>query len=119
MSTLAEIEKAIAKLPTPEQRELYRHLEARFRRGAPAKSRKVDGGAGIEKTKGVCRGDASIARTRIPVWVLEQAWRLGCTEADLLVDYPSITAADLAAAWEYVRAHCREIETAIREKETA
>ena len=34
MSTLAEIEKAIATLPTPEQRELYRHLDARFRGGA-------------------------------------------------------------------------------------
>ncbi len=34
MSTLAEIEKAIATLPTPEQRELYRHLDARFRGSA-------------------------------------------------------------------------------------
>jgi hypothetical protein len=34
MSTLAEIEKAIATLPTPEQRELYRHLDARFRNSA-------------------------------------------------------------------------------------
>lgn len=40
MSTLAEIEKAIATLPTPEQRELYRHLDARFRgSAAPADSR--------------------------------------------------------------------------------
>ena len=34
MSTLAEIEKAIAALPALEQRELYRHLDARFRGGA-------------------------------------------------------------------------------------
>jgi hypothetical protein len=37
MSTLAEIEQAIATLPAPEQRELYRHLEARLGRSpAPA-----------------------------------------------------------------------------------
>ena len=30
MSTLAEIEQAIATLPAPEQRELYRHLGARL-----------------------------------------------------------------------------------------
>jgi hypothetical protein len=42
MSTLAEIEKAIASLPTPEQRELYRHLDARFRgSAAPAEARPV------------------------------------------------------------------------------
>ena len=42
MSTLAEIEKAIATLPTPEQRELYRHLDARFRgSAAPTEARPV------------------------------------------------------------------------------
>lgn len=42
MSTLAEIEKAIAKLPALEQRELYRHLDARFRGSAtPAEARPV------------------------------------------------------------------------------
>ncbi len=34
MSTLAEIERAIATLPVPEQRELYQHLGAQFGRGA-------------------------------------------------------------------------------------
>lgn len=33
MSTLAEIEKAIANLPMPEQRELYQHLGAQLGRG--------------------------------------------------------------------------------------
>ena len=30
MSTLTQIEQAIASLPAPEQRELYRHLGARL-----------------------------------------------------------------------------------------
>lgn len=43
MSTLAEIEKAIAALPTPEQRKLYRQLDARFRDSrAPAETRPLN-----------------------------------------------------------------------------
>jgi len=34
LSTIAEIKKAIATLPAPDQRELYRHLGARFGRNA-------------------------------------------------------------------------------------
>jgi uncharacterized protein (DUF433 family) len=36
--------------------------------------------SGIERTPGVCGGDACIAGTRIPVWVLEGFRRLGWTE---------------------------------------
>lgn len=75
--------------------------------------------SGIEKTANVCGGDACIAGTRVPVWVLEQARRLGATEADLLADYPSLTAADLAAAWAYVLAQRDEVEAAIRANEEA
>jgi len=74
---------------------------------------------GIEKTANVCGGDACVASTRIPVWVLEQARRLGATISDLLADYPSLTDEDLAASWEYVRANRSEIESAIRDNEEA
>ena len=41
MSTLTEIEQAIATLPAPEQRELYRHLGARLgSSAAPAADRR-------------------------------------------------------------------------------
>lgn len=72
---------------------------------------------GIEARAGVCGGAACIVRTRIPVWILENARRLGTTEADLLRDYPSLTAQDLANAWAYVRSHREEIEQIIRENE--
>ncbi|MGI8909110.1 MAG: DUF433 domain-containing protein [Rubrobacteraceae bacterium] len=74
---------------------------------------------GIESTPGVCGGDARIVRTRIPVWVLEQAKRLGVTEADLLRSYPTLRAEDLVHAWAYVRVHREEIEREIRENEEA
>jgi uncharacterized protein (DUF433 family) len=57
--------------------------------------------------------------TRIPVWVLEQARRLGISEADLLRSYPTLRAEDLTNAWAYVRSHRSEIDLAIRENEEA
>jgi uncharacterized protein (DUF433 family) len=71
----------------------------------------------ITKTPGVCGGDACIRGHRIPVWVLVNYRRLGGGDAVLLRDYPSLTAADLEAAWEYAGAHAEEIERAIRENE--
>ncbi len=74
---------------------------------------------GIEITPGVCGGEPRIVRTRIPVWVLEQARRLHVTEADLLRSYPTLRAEDLVHAWAYVRAHREEIEHQIQENEEA
>jgi uncharacterized protein (DUF433 family) len=74
---------------------------------------------GIEKTPGICGGDARIANTRIPIWVIVQARNLGNTEADLLADYPSLNATDLANAWTYATAHSAEIAQAIQENEAA
>lgn len=78
-----------------------------------------DAYAGIEAMPAVCGGAATIVRTRIPVWLLEQARRLGMTEADLLSSYPSLRAEDLANAWAYVRSHREEIEREIVENEAA
>jgi uncharacterized protein (DUF433 family) len=72
---------------------------------------------GIESIPGVQGGDPCIVRTRIPVWVLEQARRLGVTEAELLQDYPSLRAEDLANAWAYVRAHRHDIDRQIQGQE--
>jgi uncharacterized protein (DUF433 family) len=75
--------------------------------------------SGIEKTENVCGGDACIASTRIPVWTLEQARRLGFTEAELLAAYPSLNPSNLLAAWAYVAAHPSEIDNAIRANDEA
>ncbi len=73
----------------------------------------------IESNPAVCGGDPCIVRTRIPVWVLEQARRLGTTDAELLRCYPTLRAEDLAAAWAYVRVHHDEIDAQIRAHEEA
>lgn len=72
---------------------------------------------GIESKPDVCGGSPCIVRTRIPVWVLEQARRLGTSEADLLRCYPSLHAEDLINAWAYVRSNKAEIEQQICENE--
>jgi uncharacterized protein (DUF433 family) len=74
---------------------------------------------GIESMPGVCGGEPCIAGTRIPVWLLEQARRLGRSEADLLCAYPGLSEQDLSNAWAYVRGHVEEIELQIAENENA
>ena len=74
---------------------------------------------GIESSADICGGEPRIVRTRIPVWVLEQARRLGSTEADLLRIYPSLRAEDLVNAWAYVHSNKDEIDQQIRENEAA
>jgi uncharacterized protein (DUF433 family) len=70
---------------------------------------------GVEKTPDVCGGSACVVNTRIPVWGLVEASRLGCSEADLLINYPTLSATDLANAWAYAQAFSEEIEMEIRE----
>ncbi|MBI1297980.1 DUF433 domain-containing protein [bacterium] len=79
------------------------------------------GGAypGIESTPGVIGGDACIVRTRIPVWLLVQARKLGTSESKILESFPSLTALDLANAWAYYRAHQDEIDQQIMQNEAA
>ena len=72
---------------------------------------------GIESKLDVMGGVPCITRTRIPVWLLEQARRLGTTEADLLRDYPTLTVHDVANAWNFVRSHRAEIDAQIDSNE--
>ena len=72
---------------------------------------------GIECKPGVCGGEPCIVRTRIPVWILEQARRLGVSEANMLASYPSLRAADLANAWAFARSHRDQIEEHIQANE--
>jgi uncharacterized protein (DUF433 family) len=109
MSKLEDVEDAVSKLSQAEKAQL---LETVVRGLGTAF-------AGIESNPGVCGGEPCIIRTRIPVWMLEQARRLGTSEAELLRAYPTLRAADLVNAWSYVRNHRDEIEQQIRDNEEA
>jgi uncharacterized protein (DUF433 family) len=73
----------------------------------------------IDTRPDVCGGEPCIVRTRIPVWLLEQARRLGASEQALLAAYPTLRAEGLGNAWAYVRSHASEIDAQIRENEAA
>lgn len=79
----------------------------------------ADSYPGIETTPGVIGGDPCIVRTRIPVWLLVQARKIGTNESELLRSYPTLTAEDLTNAWAFYRAHRDEIERQIVEHEAA
>ena len=74
---------------------------------------------GIDADPAICGGEPRIVRTRIPVWVLVQARRLGMSEAELLNSYPNLRAEDLANAWSYYRSHREEIDSQIAGNEAA
>jgi uncharacterized protein (DUF433 family) len=109
VTALRDIERRLPELSRAEKAQVLKwlagDLEGAF--------------AGIEKNDGVLGGEACIVRTRIPVWLLVQARHLGASEADLLRNYPSLRAEDLANAWVYARAYPDEIEKAIKENEEA
>lgn len=103
MMSLEETQRAIANLSRGEKAQLLRWIARDLEDAFP----------GIEMTPGVVGGAACIRQTRIAVWMLEQARRLGISEADLLRDYPGLTAQDLTNAWDYISSHRTEIEAAI------
>lgn len=107
--TLTEIESQLASLTRAEKAELLQRLAGEVR----------NAWSGIERTPGVAGGEACVVRTRVPVWSLEQYRRLGWSEARLLINYPTLRAADLVNAWAYADAHRDEIDRAIEDNETA
>lgn len=109
MSSLHDLEKQLESLTRAEKAQLLQWVARDLGDSFP----------GIESTPGVCGGEPCIVRTRIPVWVLEQARRQGLSEAEILRSYPTLRAEDLANAWAYVRAHREEIDRQIRENEEA
>ncbi|MEW6207275.1 MAG: DUF433 domain-containing protein [Acidobacteriota bacterium] len=109
MDTIQEAEKLLSTMTRAEKAQLLQWIVRDLGDAFP----------GIESAPGICGGEPCIVRTRIPVWVLEQARRLGTSESDLLKAYPTLRAEDLANAWAYVRSHREEIEQQIQENEAA
>ena len=62
----------------------------------------------IETDPMICGGEPRIIRTRIPIWLLVQARRLGTSEADILKSYPSLTKEDIIASIKYASELARE-----------
>ncbi len=109
MTAIEEAEQLLRRLSRAEKAQVLQWI-----------ARNVgDAHPGIESRPDVAGGEPCIVRTRITVWTLEQARRLGCSEGDMLKAYPTLRAEDLANAWSYVRSHREEIDSQIRENEGA
>lgn len=67
----------------------------------------------IQKTPGVCGGNARIRNTRIPVWTLVSFRQMEMSDEPLLEYYPDLTPSDLDAAWRYYEGNKAEIDGAI------
>ena len=105
--TLKELEKQLLALTTGEKTQAIQLLVQSL----------SNTWQGIEKTPGVCGGDARVAKTRIPIWSLVNYRHLGANDVRILQDFPHLSAADLANAWAYADAHSEEIGAAIARQE--
>src|SRR5437870_387225 len=109
MNPLHQVEELLPQLSRAEKAQLLRRVARDLESAFP----------GIESTPGVCGGEPCIIRTRIPVWTLEQARRLGASDEQLLSSFPTLRAEDLANAWAYAMSHQTEINETIRENEAS
>ncbi|MDQ2711242.1 MAG: DUF433 domain-containing protein [Acidobacteriota bacterium] len=80
MTSLSDFEKLLPSLSPGERAQILKWVVREL----------YDAFPGIDSSSEVCGGEACIVRTRIPVWLLEQARRLGVSEQDLLSAYPSL-----------------------------
>jgi len=103
ISTFDEIRDAVLHLPKGDQMRLLSLVALEV----------ADAHPGIDSQPDVCGGSARIIRTRIPIWLLEALRRNGRSEAEFLADYPTLTAEDLANAWNYARSHREEMDREI------
>ena len=97
---LSDFEKLLPKLSPGEKAQILKWVVEELGDAFP----------GMDFRPDVCGGEPCIVRTRIPVWLLEQARRLGATEQELLVAHPSLRAEGLVNAWAYARSHASEID---------
>ncbi|MFN8495202.1 MAG: DUF433 domain-containing protein [Caldilineaceae bacterium] len=109
MTTLQKVQELLPEMTPAEKAQVLQWIARDLSGASP----------GITNTPGVSGGEPCIVRTRIPVWVLVQASKLGSSEADILRSYPTLTAEDLTNAWAYYRSHKAEIEEQIFENEIA
>jgi len=89
MAGLSDFEKMLPALSRGEKTQILKWVVRELDDDFP----------GIDTRPDVGGGEPCIVRTRIPVWLLEQARRLGTSEQGLLAAYPNLRAEDLVNAW--------------------
>jgi uncharacterized protein (DUF433 family) len=70
----------------------------------------------IQKTPGICGGNARIRDTRIAAWTLVFFQKQKASDEELLRNYPALTKEDLIAAWSYYKENPQEIDQIIADE---
>ena len=71
---------------------------------------------GVSRNPDVCDGATCVMNTQIPIWVLVDARDvIGFDDEDILLEFPSLSATDLANAWEYASEFARAIRYETRD----
>jgi uncharacterized protein (DUF433 family) len=104
---LKQVQQILGSLSAAEKAQVLKWLESDARTVPP----------GIESRPEVCGGDPCIAGTRVPVWMLELLRRQGAADGEILLNYPTLSAEDLANAWSFVRSNSSDIERQIDENQ--
>ena len=107
----------LAQLNAIDRMEALQILAASF--GDIASQGNLHRPAAITHTPDVCGGDACLAGTRIPVWLLLSLRRQGASDAELLQFYPHLSATDLLLAQAYAIAYPEEMEAALQRQAIA
>jgi uncharacterized protein (DUF433 family) len=79
MASLSDFQKMLPALSRGEKAQILKWVVQELDDDFP----------GIDSRTDNCGGEPCIVRTRIPVWLLEQARRLGASEQALLAAYPN------------------------------
>jgi uncharacterized protein (DUF433 family) len=109
MATLSEFQRLLSGMSAGERADVLAWAVRELGGGYP----------GVESQAEVCGGEACVVRTRIPVWLLERARRMGLSHTTLLHSYPTLREEDLINAWAYAQAHPGEMDAQIRDNEAA
>jgi uncharacterized protein (DUF433 family) len=88
MASLSDFEKMLPALSRGEKAQILKWVVRDLDDDFP----------GVDSRPEVCGGEPCIVRTRIPVWLLEQARRLSASEQTLLAAYPSLRAGEFRRA---------------------
>lgn len=106
MTKLEQTSALISELTTEEKIQLLATLLQAF--NIPT--------VGITHTPGVCGGRACIRDTRIPVWAIVEARKMGASDIKLLQTFQGITAEDITNAMRYYEGRKEEIEADIADQ---
>jgi len=71
----------------------------------------------IQKTIGVCGGDARVRNTRIAVWTIISLQKQGADRVEILRNFPSLNNDDFSNIQAYYTEHQLEIDNAIASTE--